>query len=228
MTSIDWMGIRMDEPVTVLTDLIVSAICFYAFFKINRRSESSILFSYLKFYFLSMGVATALGGIIGHGFLYSLPYNGTLAVSPWKLPGWLVSMFSIALIERASIEYARPLISDRRVFRFFTWLNIVELLIFITLTFTTLNFFFVEAHSAYGLLVVTSGFHGYNYWKTKNQASSLSLMAVGCSALAAVIFMNQWGIHVWFNHFDVSHILMAMGASLFYLSTKKMLGTRPT
>ena len=222
MTTIEWMGIRIDEPVTVLTDLLVSAVCFFAYYKVAHHKEPHKLHSHLKYYFLSMGIATTLGGIIGHGFLYALPYSGEWAVSPWKLPGWLVSMFSITLIERASIHYSRPLIRRQEIFRFFAGLNIVELITFVAITFTTLDFFYVEVHSAYGLLVVTSGFHGYIYLKTRAKGSKLALIAVGISAISALIYMNEWGIHKWFNHFDVSHVFMALSAWFFYRSAMSM------
>lgn len=215
MTSITLMGIRIDEPVTTLTDLFVSAVCFYAFVQVHRKKPDSKLFKFLKYYFLSMGTATAIGGLIGHGFLYMFSFA-------WKLPGWLTSMFSIALIERASIEYARPHIDKDSVFSFFAWLNIIELLTFVVITFSTLNFFFVEVHSAYGLLIVVTGFQGYVYLQSKSYASQQALIAVAISALSALIFMNEWGLHKWFNHYDISHVLMTISAWFFYRSSMAM------
>jgi uncharacterized membrane protein YsdA (DUF1294 family) len=222
MTSVEWWGVRIDEPVTVLTDLMVSAVCFYAYHQISHHKIRSKLNQYLRYYFLTMGLATLLGGIVGHGFLYAFRYTGDLAVSPWKLPGWLISMFSIALIERASIEYSRPLITNKQIFSFFAALNIIELVTFIIITFSTLNFFFVETHSAYGLLIVTSGFNGFVYHKTKSKGSKLALVAVAISAISALVYMNEWGIHRWFNHFDVSHIFMTASAWYFYRAAMAM------
>jgi hypothetical protein len=222
LTSVEWWGVRIDEPVTVVTDLMVSAVCIYAFFQVSRHKIKSKLNQYLRYYFLTMGLATFLGGIVGHGFLYAFQYSGDLAVSPWKLPGWLISMFSIALIERASIEYSRPLISNKAIFSFFAALNIAELVTFIIITFSTLNFFFVETHSAYGLLIVTSGFNGFVYHKTKSKGSILALIAVAISAISALVYMNEWGIHRWFNHFDVSHLFMTASAWFFYKASMAM------
>lgn len=214
-TSIDLFGVRLDEPVTTITDLFVSAVCFYACYKIHHNGRQEKLFTLMKFYFLSMGVATTIGGIIGHGFFYLFSFG-------WKLPGWLTSMFSIALLERASIEYAKPQIDNPKLFSFFAWLNIVELTTFVIITFSTLNFFFVEVHSAYGLLIVVTGFQGFIYYKTKSSASKNALIGVSFAALSALIFMNEWGIHKWMNHFDISHIFMTVAAWFFYLSAKKM------
>jgi hypothetical protein len=173
-----------------------------------------------------MGIATFIGGMIGHGFLYVFSFA-------WKLPGWLTSMFSIALIERASIEQARKLIS-RKMRRVLAWLNIVELLTFMTLTFSTLNFFWVEVHTTYGLLIIVSSLNIFIYSRTRDPGSKLFLVAVAFSAGGALVFMNQWSIHMWFNYLDVSHILLAISAIFFYkgarviiLSTRQKTPSHP-
>ena len=213
--SIDFLGIRIDEPITTITDLVVSAVCFYAFYRLNAIPKRNKVHWNLKYYFLSMGMATLIGGLIGHGFLYLFSFA-------WKLPGWLTSMFSVALLERASILYARPLIKPG-IGKFFTWLNIIELTTFVIVTFSTLNFFFVEVHSAYGVLIIVTSFNIVVYRKNKTVASKLFLIAVGVSSISALIFMNQIGISIWFNHFDISHILMAISAFIFYKGSMKMI-----
>ncbi len=213
--SIYLFNIRIDEPVTMLTDLVVAGICFYAFFRLKRIPIQNKVHRYLRIYFVSMGIATTIGGVVGHGFLYLFNYNESLEVSPWKLPGWITSMISIAMIERASIRHAGKLISPR-VINLFAWVNIIELLTFMSITLLTLNFFFVEAHSAYGLLIVVAGFNLYLYLKTRDMASSYFLIAVAVSAVSALVFMNEWGICKWYNHYDISHSVMAASAWFFY------------
>lgn len=206
--SIYIKGIEIAEPVTTLTDLLISAICMYAFVKLQKVSAQHNIHTYLKFYFLSLAIATFLGGIIGHGFFYLFSFA-------WKLPGWLISMFSIALVERATILYGAKLIKPQ-IAVFFSWLNIVELLLFVTLTFSTLNFFFVEIHTTYGLLIVVNSFSIYTYIKTKSKGSLFFIIAVGFSAAGALFFINKWGVGPWLNHFDISHLWLAGSAWFFY------------
>lgn len=239
--SIELFGLRIDEPVTTLTDLMVSAVCYYAYYKLSKNRIHNRVHLFLTYYFLSMGIATTVGGIVGHGFLYLFDAQWKTPDSllhflsnifghdllknianPWKLPGWLTSMFSIMLVERAAIEYARPLIKPK-LGNFFAWFNIFELTTFVTITFLTLNFFFVEVHSAYGLLIVVTSFNMVVYVKRKTQGSKLFLIAVGFSALGALFFMNKWGFNEWFNHFDISHVLMTVSAYFFYLGAKHIL-----
>jgi len=217
--AIELLGIQISEPVTTLTDLIVSGVCFYAFIKLESlHTGTNKVHFFLRYYFLSMGIATAIGGIIGHGFYYLFVHDG-FKVSPWKLPGWLTSMLSIALVERASIEYARKIVKPV-VGKIFAWINVIELLTFMTLTFSHLDFFFVEVHSAYGLLIVVSSFNAYVYYKTRSRGSKIFLYAVGFSAISALFFMNQWSLHTWFNYLDISHCFMAISAYTFYLGAR--------
>jgi hypothetical protein len=213
--AIHLFGVLIEEPITTLTDLFVTAVCFYAFFRLSRIPNKNRMHTYLKIYFLSMGIATAVGGLIGHGFFYAFDNN-----MYWKLPGWFTSMISIAMIERASIEFARKLIKPS-LGKFFAWLNIIELLAFMTITFSTLNFFFVEVHTAYGLLIVVTSFNLFIFLRTRSPGSLNFLIAIGFSSVSALVFMNEWGLHTWFNHYDISHVLMTFGAWFFYRGSMK-------
>jgi len=237
-TQINIAGIRIDEPMATLTDVIVSAVCLYAYIKLTKFPIKNKVHLYLKYYFLSMSIATFVGGVIGHGFLYTfdskwelskgwmefiaqvIPENKmNAAANPWKLPGWLTSMFSVMLVERASIEYARKIIKPG-IGNFFAWFNIFELLFFIAITFSTLNFFFVEVHTFYGFMVIVLSFNLIIYYKTRSKGSRAFLLAVGFAAMAALVFMNQWSLHKWFNYFDISHSFMALSAYMFYRGSK--------
>jgi hypothetical protein len=212
-TTIEIAGIKIEEPVTAATDLLVSAVCLYAFYKL-RTTQGNSTVKLFRYYFLTMALATFYGGLIGHAFLYLLSFT-------WKVPGWLFSMASIALIERAAIRHAQPLLKPS-IGKFFATLNIVELLTLITVVLLTLNFFFVEAHAAYGLLVVVFSFELHVFKKTKGEGSRLLLLAVGVSAIAATVHLTRFTIDPWFNHLDFSHVLMAVAAYVFYLGARKI------
>lgn len=212
--SIDLFGIRVDEPMTTATDLLVSAVCFYAFWQLQKARLPGRTQLYFRGYFLLMALATSLGGLIGHGFLYALTFS-------WKLPGWIVSMLSVALIERSSIEHAKKLVSPK-VGIFFLVLNLVELATIMTVTMTTLDFRWVEFHSGYGLLGVVLPFHFFVWYRTRNKGSATIMLAVLIASCAALIFMNKLSIHTWFNYLDISHVVMALAAWVFYRGALKL------
>ncbi len=214
--SIFPFGIRIDEPVTTLTDVLVAAVCFYAFFKLRKVSDGSLLHKLVLWYFALMGGATLIGGIIGHAFLYALSFN-------WKLPGWLLSMLAINLLERVMIRFSKPVLSTNRA-RFFSYFNIAELVAFAALAFGYLNFRFVEIHSVYGLLVVVFGFCVFNYRKNHGREVVRQFMiATGFAFIAAVIFVAKWDIDQWFRHVDMAHVFMAISAWFFYVGSQKLM-----
>ncbi len=215
-TTVDLFGFQIMEPVTAATDLLVSGVCLYAFLKIRKGTNNLSSVNLLKYYFLTLALATAYGGIIGHALQHVLSFG-------WKVPGWLISMLSIALIERAAILHAKPILRPG-IGKFFAILNIIELSVLVSVVLLTLNFFFVEAHAFYGLLIVVSSFELFIYIKTKDEGSKLLLVAVIISALAATVHLTQFSIHIWFNHLDLSHVLMAMAAYVFYLGATKIKG----
>lgn len=216
--SIHWLGLRIDEPITTLTDLLVSAVCFYAWYKLGKHTVVTKSLLYFRYYFLLMALATLLGGLIGHAFLYAFSFI-------WKLPGWIVSMFSVALIERSAIAYAKAHVPEK-VGKFFLTLNVLELITIMSITLYTLNFKWVEFHSGYGLLAIVFPFHAYVYYKTKDEGSRTIIIAVAIASVAALVFMNKIALHTWFNHLDISHTLMAVAAYVFYLGALKLYGVK--
>ncbi|MBL4703740.1 MAG: hypothetical protein JKY54_04415 [Flavobacteriales bacterium] len=212
--SISFFGIQVDEPVTMMTDILVGVVCFYALYKLMQKKRKGTVkgdptvFVFLKYFFLLMGISTVLGGFFGHGFNYALNIY-------WKLPYWGISMFSVALAERAVIVYSAGLTKPFYA-KFFRWLNLIELAAFMVISFVTLDFIFVVIHSAYGLLVIVGIFHGYIYYKTRSQGSKLFLIGVFISLIGAVCFLTKFGFGHWFNHLDITHTLMAISGWFFY------------
>ncbi len=212
--SIEVFNVVIREPVTSLTDVLVAVICLMAYFSLKRMSLRNEVHRLFMYYFLTMSAATFLGGVIGHAFLEYLPFLA-------KIPGWITSMLSVALLERTVIQYTRSIVSPK-LGNFLAWVNIIELLTFMILALVTLNFQFVLAHAAYGMGVVVLGFSIFIYRTEKSLGSKLMLWAVGFCIVGATFFVFKIGIDKWFNHVDISHVFM-MIASVFYYKGGKNL-----
>ncbi len=215
---IEIAGIQVYEPMATLTDLFVSAACFYAFYITLEQNRKGKMYTMFKWHFFTMGIATLFGGLLGHAFLYAVGL-------PWKLPGWLISMISISLLERAFIAYTVQHVSDKAKFWIKT-LNNLELLFFMGVTIYTLNFKFVEIHSGFGIMAEVLPLQLYMWYKTKDPASKTVFTMVALSAISALIFMNQIIIHPWFNHLAVSHTLMTIGV-IYLLKASQTLKYEP-
>jgi len=209
--SIWLFDIRVDEPVTVITNLLVTAVCLYAYFQVKNSLDRSKFQRFIKYYFLILGIGVGIGGIAGHGFLYAL--------SPaWKLPGWLMCIFSITLLERAILEKSKFLLSEK-LHNFLIWASGVKLVVFMFLTAHFIDFTFVGYHTSLGLVFIVASCSLFTFLKTKNSGSRLYMLGVVVSALSGVVFMNKWGFSMWFNHVDISHVFMSMACYFFYKAT---------
>lgn len=195
-----------------LTDLLVSVVNFYAFYKLHKGGNKDRSIFFFKFFFLCMGFSTLIGGIIGHGFLYLFSFE-------WKLPGWIIGMSSVAFMERGAIMQSKHIMKPS-INKVLAFLNILELAVFIVVAFLTLNFFWVEVHATYGMMVVFV-LEIYIRRRRKDEASRIIMYSVGVSAIAAFIHVGKFSPHPWFNYLDLSHIFMAAASYLFYLGAKK-------
>ncbi len=212
--SVEIWGIRIDEPIVTLTDLIVSALCFIFFYKLRKNAQQSLTIKYFRYYFLIMGIATVFGGIIGHAFYYELSKS-------WKLIAWVISMVAIMLIERAAIEHTQIVLKEKYI-KVLRVVNLVEFAIFLVLTLYTLDFFYVQLHSGYGLMFVVFTIEFLLFVKTRNEASKYIMAGIGFAALSALTFATEFTIHEWFNHLSLSHIWMAIASVFIYMGVVKI------
>jgi len=209
MPSVKWFGVTILEPFTVLTNLMIAAACFYAYRNLKKKRQIITKTQlYINYFFLLMGIATIVGGVIGHAFLYTTGLYG-------KIPGWYISMAGVALFERAAIDHGRPFM-NKKTGQFFSVLNYLEILIFMTLSLIKLNFVFVILHAFYGLFIVVFCFETYVYLKTRNPSFKYVLMATIFGFLAILCHAFQLSINEWFNYNDVSHLEMTVAIIFYY------------
>lgn len=207
-------GITLLEPATVITDLIISAVCIYGIFQLRGANYIHPVYRFFKLFLLLMAIATAVGGILGHGLFYLYDMQS-------KIPGWYFSMVSVAMFERAAIMHAKPLL-PKKVGNFFAILNIVELLTFMTITVIVVKFVFVEIHAVYGLFIVVFSFELYVYFKTKDKGSMYIFIGTLMAALSALSHGLRISVNEWFNHNDIAHLGMAAAVWFYILGAKSL------
>ncbi|WP_221390790.1 DUF6962 family protein [Dyadobacter sp. NIV53] len=212
--QIQVFGITILEPSTVITSLMMTVVCIYAFFHLNKLGRAHRMYTQIQYFFLFMGIATAIGGVLGHGFLYVTGMRG-------KIPGWFASMIAVALFERAAIWHIKPLLAERSG-KFLGWLNYVELAIFFVLTFITLNFVVVEIHAFYGLFLMLFFIELYVYKKKKDPGSKYIFIATLMGAVSAGFHALKFSFGPWFNYNDISHISMGLSIWYYYQGARHM------
>lgn len=213
--SIEVFNLRIDEPITTLTDMLMAAICFYAFFRIRKLETTVRIKWYFKYYFLTLGFGAVFGGLLGHAFLYSLsPY--------WKLVSWILILLSVVCFVHALVQLALPLV--RPVFaRIIILLNLLIFTLATIITVWTLDFTAVKLYTVFGMFIVVGSLSLYIYRKTGNRGVAMLLVAVSIALLPAFVFSFKWGFSPWFNHNDICHVILSISALVIYKGAAQIL-----
>lgn len=200
-------SLRVDEPITVLTDFLFVAICLYAY-KQTKIIESKKFIYYYRLFFLAMAISTFISAIIGHAFLYHFGFNA-------KIYGWVTSMIGPTLAQIGSVYHVQKHI-EKSKFKIFMYASILELIIMLGLLFICWTFLIVEIHSMLALLIMVTSLEIYNYKLTKSKTSLYIIIGIFTSVFAVLCHLLKLAVSVWFNHMDLSHIIMTLSLYLIY------------
>lgn len=210
--QIQLFGITILEPSTVLSSLMMTVVCMIALVKAYPHRHLPVAFWTIGF-LIFMGLATAIGGILGHGFLYTTGKMG-------KLPGWVCGIIALALYERGVMYRLKNILNETQ-FRRLLLINVVGLLIFIVLTLYYVHFQIPQYHAFYSLLLLVGSIELYLYRRFRNPGSLYILSAIGCAAMAGLAHISGINFGVWFQENDLSHIPMAGSIWLLYAGMAK-------
>jgi len=204
-------GLRIGQPMMVITDLLVAAVCLYGWKCTPSRTGSTTLF---RLFFLLTGLSMVVSALFGHAFTYALPKAGVL-------PGWLLGVVGVSAMEQAAIERTRNLYR-RKMGRLLTWLNAAKAGAAFWFVSSTLWFPAVEIHAAAGMLLMVAPLEAYMRIKTGNISSKHILYGIGLLLIAVSIFIFKWIIGIWMGYTDIAHIVMSLAIWQFAVAGQKM------
>lgn len=205
--SIEILNLRIDEPITTFTDILLAIICILAYLRIRKLEYTGWGLRYFRYYFLILGLGALTGGLLGHAFQYRL-------AEEWKLVSWTLILASVALMVQALLEITRPLLK-KGIVRMISWFNVLIFVLALFLTLRTIEFDPVKFYSIFGLVLLAGSLSYYVYKKTGNRGVIILMGGICIGFLSAIIFSLQWGFSPWFNHRDVSHIILCI--SVYYV-----------
>lgn len=202
----DWLGLHLQEPMAIITNLMLSVFCFFAYQRLRKGSDTKANYWWRLFY-LFFGWSTFFGAL-GHGlFLYTGIYG--------KFPCWTLGCL-------ANIFAAKGMLSFQGYSRLtkFTeiaiWSKSLGLLL---LAILTQKFIFVAIDAIITYLSFTGAFA---FVLIKRGLREMRYMIIGVLILipSAFIFILKINPHRWLNKDDLSHVLMLGCIVFFYLGMK--------
>ncbi len=199
--------LRIDEPITTITDLFFISVCVYAFINTKHISNSKGLKLY-RWFFLFTGISTLIAALVGHAFLY---YFGTEA----KMYGWVTGILGTSFAQFAALYHTNNSIK-KSTFKALVIVCSIEVVAAFFSLFVYWSFIVVEIHSAFVLILIVTIMEYLHYKKTKSTLSLFMIYGVGVAIIAVLCHIFKLAFSVWFNHLDLSHIFMAISMFLMY------------
>jgi hypothetical protein len=209
--SISLGGLRIDEPITTLTDFLFAGVCLFAYFNTKEHSHLKGPNLY-RWFFLGTGISAFISALMGHAFLYRFGFGA-------KIIGWEANVIGASVAQFAAVYHTKQTIGET-TFKRLLVVNYLEVIAAIVLTAVIFSFVVVEIHTAYGLLAMVTLLESMHYKKTGSVLSRNMIAGVGISVLAVLVHVFKLAASVWFNHLDLSHIIMCIAMYVMYRGVK--------
>ncbi|MFN0275908.1 MAG: DUF6962 family protein [Chitinophagales bacterium] len=209
--SITLAGILITEPGTCFTDIILSVLCFFLYWKVKKDFASSHFINAWKYFFLFMSISTGIGVFV-HGFksyFFPLLYHYT----------WLAMNISAAAASyftlRAMSKFVSRNVKERKK------INALNLFLFSGFVFVTLLFNNFEIVKIYIAIAVTCNFlvHLIGHFR-EDAASRFIMLGMFISFFTIFIHSTQVIYNAWIDYKSISHLIMMMSILLVYRGVK--------
>ncbi|MFN3940266.1 MAG: DUF6962 family protein [Chitinophagales bacterium] len=213
LTSITIGGITITEPVTSLTDIILSIISFTLFTKVKSECVKSEFHNAWRMFFLFMGITTTIGAIT-HGLAEQL--GARLHYIFWMFMTLSPSV-AVYFSVKATILFSLDGTKWQSPINF---LNVLLLIIFFLCTLTWNNFEILKIHAGIGVFIIF--ITHLQAAMNKHIGSGMIVSAFSLSFITILIHSLQISAGAWFNYKDISHVLMMASLILIYTGVYRM------
>lgn len=208
--SLDFFGLILFEPMTVLTDLILFLICLFFTSELHKNTTLKIVNRW-KLFFVFIGISTFLGAVT-HG-LFHYP-EGRIFLSVY-LSMHIASGYAVYFAESATIH----LFASNKSKALLKKLIVLKLFLMIIATLYFQNFMVVVINTALGFLSII-WFKTIKYFKGHIGSGFISTGII-FAILTGIIHGNKISLHAWLNHNDISHFILMISLSLIFIGVRK-------
>ncbi|MBR4267544.1 MAG: hypothetical protein IKQ46_16010 [Bacteroidales bacterium] len=233
MEKTEWVfgEILIQEPMTALTDLIITTVCLIGFYKLYNLSRQND--GYMKnfaYFVLFMGLGTLFAAILTHAFDYvfnpeqltkaeikELNWKNKFQINLHNLPNWVFNVISTTLFEISVIQRAKYYLKNYN-FSIIKWFVVIESTIISILLMYNLSYDIASIHIGIALFVVSMPLQVKIYKKYKAPDAKLLIIGSLIMLIVVPVMITKFEITKWFNFNDISHVVIATTMYLFYLA----------
>ena len=204
--------IAVHEPVAVFTSYIISGLCFYFYWTLrNGDNRSAATLSWAN-HILFVGLASLVGSC-SHAFF--AVHEGIAYKSFW-LPMQMLNIIAVYFAQQGALN---SVLKNSPSKKYWKVSYDIQLILFLISVFVFHNFLVVILNAVVGMIPVMV----LLFMDSKKEKSSLWI-ASGFTILilSAIIFITKYALHKYFNHIDISHVIMMISLWMIYKGTKKL------
>lgn len=218
-TIINLGGFTITEPVTTFTDFFISTVAFFICHRFKKHTDKKHNLLWNLFFFF-IGVSS-LTGAFSHGLKYYI--NERTFVYLW-LSMQILTCVAMFFAQRATIEtYSKNTDNED----FLKNLIFFQLIAFILAVFLFKNFLVAVLVTAISLMPIMIKNFG-NYFSSKSKSSLWLAIGISINFLPAIVNGAKLSIGDWFNHKDISHLLIACSISVMAFGVLYKKQIKPT
>lgn len=181
------------EPLTFVTDLLLTGFGFYFFYVLQKNNPRKVESSWSLF-FLYISLSTLVGGI---GHVLGNEYFLKIRFLSWILSGVAIYFIEMAVCYEKETKQFKPIF-------------LTQLFLFLISIFYFKHFLVVSANSLIGIGLVALVYYARMYIKTRD--ISPGFISLGILVAFTPVFLNAFKIKIltWFNYNDLSHLIMIL------------------
>jgi hypothetical protein len=210
-TTIYIASFAIHEPVTTVTDFIISGICVYFYFKLNKLSANNPSTNYWKYFYGFMALGSFIGGC-AHAFF---EFHVGLGYKSFWLSMQVLNMLAMYSIQHATLNSALIHSNKKNI-----WAKsyLIQALVGIMAVFLFQNFIVVVINNAIALIPIMI----IHFKASKTNKLNLWI-AYGIAVLFVTAGVNlaKLSLHDYFNHLDLAHVLIMINLYLMYTGVRK-------
>lgn len=214
ITQIMIGGFLIQDPMTLLTDLILGVQCLGLALLLWKKGKHTKEGTWIALFLLILGIGSIEGGIVNHGWYY-------LFGPGWKLPMVLLVGSSLPFVMMANIYSMRSLVSSG-ILKTLSGFVLLEYLCFLgylaTQPMEAIDFKSLVPHLSIGLLVFIPLLQRYAIKKDPHKSRSLMLWGIASTLPVGAVNILRISPDKWFNMYDLVHVLLMVTVYLFFLS----------
>lgn len=205
---VEFGGIQILEPGTVISDIILAIASFY-FFHILKKVADTKHHKYYSYFFFFLGLSSIIGAFAHGLYLYT---GKSLHFITWILTG-----ISVFFVEFASSSY----IKEKRMRDFFVFSIKIQFIIYVLLAAYFMNFLTVKINTAVGLLGLVFPIMTYQLFKSGKLENLFIMLGIVFAIFPALIHRNRISIGKIFNMNDLSHFFLIFCLFLIFIGVHR-------